>query len=549
MKSSRFHSFFCYPRLFYFQRSRYRIDLLDGMKAHIHAPLLKAIAAFILGILLMNHFGIYAYLVFIPAGILGLLSFVTSLHPFRREQFGSIALMLVFLILGAGYFHVRHTADLADDITVLEGKGLVLKGVVSRAPKTTPYGRYTWLDLMSISNNSIGHRVKAPVVAYLPQSDSSAFSIGDTLVVLADLKPATSRNEGYLAYLHKQGIFQAAYVSRTIVKAQESAGLMAQATTLRASLTQRLSQMIPDTTMAAVGAAMFLGDKSHLSQEVKQQFAQAGLSHILAVSGLHVGVIFLGLGFLFHPVNRGKRGPLVKQLLVLAGLMGYMVLTGAGAAVVRAVMMFGLVLVMKLLGQKTHLLTALSFSAWVQILWNPAVVFDVGFQLSYAAVLGIFLVLPWLERQWKGDIPVWLSHLYAGMSVTIAATLFTAPFVIHYFGTFPTWFLLSNVLVSFLGFPLILMGFFSVVAGGILPFGWIHQLLGHCCEVLLNWLVTWAEIMNSLPYSSLTKETLSPVHGWIIGGQILLAFVLFNAPSWIRLMQETGRMRKLQLAG
>lgn len=519
------------------------------MKAHIHAPLLKAIAAFILGILLMNHFGIYAYLVFIPAGILGLLSFVTSLHPFRREQFGSIALMLVFLILGAGYFHIRQVSEQTDDITVLEGKDLVLTGIVSRTPKATPYGRYTWLDLISISNDSVGHRVTAPVVAYLKESDSSTFSVGDTMIVLADLKPATSRNAGYLEYLHKQGIFQAAYISRTIVKPQETTGMMAQADLLRDQLSLTLGKMIPDSNLAAVGVAMFLGDKSNLSQEMKQRFAQAGLSHILAVSGLHVGVIFLGLGFLFHPVNRGKRGPLVKQLLVLAGLLGYMALTGAGAAVVRAVMMFGLVLVMKLLGQKTHLLTALSFSAWVQVLWNPAVVFDVGFQLSYAAVLGIFLVLPWLESQWKGNIPVWLSHLYSGMSVTIAATLFTAPFVIHYFGTFPTWFLISNVLVSFLGFPLILTGFFSVVAGGILPFSWVHELLGHCCEVLLNWLVTWAEIMNSLPYSSLTKETLSPVHGWIIGGQILFAFVLFKAPSWIRLMQETGRMRKLQLAG
>lgn len=518
------------------------------MKAHIHAPLLKAIAAFLLGILLANHIGNYAYLLLILAGILGLLSVVPTLHPFRREQFGSLTILTIFLLLGAGYFQVRQTVSKADDLTLLEGKGLILTGVVSRTPKETPYGRYTWLDLISISNDSLGHRVTAPVVAYLKASDSSEFSLGDTLLVKADLKPATSRNEGYLEYLHKQGIFQAAYISRTIVKPQERADLMAQANDLRTTLTERLSQMIPDTNMAAVGAAMFLGDKSHLSQEIKQQFAQAGLSHILAVSGLHVGVIFLGLGFLFHPVNRGKRGPLVKQLLVLAGLLGYMVLTGAGAAVVRAVMMFGLVLVMKLLGQKTHLLTALSFSAWVQVLWNPAVIFDVGFQLSYAAVLGIFLVLPWLERQWKGNIPVWLSHLYAGMSVTIAATLFTAPFVIHYFGTFPTWFLISNVLVSFLGFPLILMGFFSVVAGGLLPFGWVHEFLGQCCEVLLNWLVTWAEIMNSLPYSSLTKETLSPVHGWIIGGQILLAFVLFKAPSWARQIQEAGRMRKFQLA-
>lgn len=519
------------------------------MKAHIHAPLLKAIAAFLLGILLINHIGSVTYLLLIPAGMLALLSVIPSFHPFRREQYGSLTLLIIFLVLGAGYFHVRQTNDRPDDLTALEGENLVLRGVVSRTPKATQYGRYTWLDLISISNDSIGHRVTAPVVAYLKASDSTIFSLGDTLLVLADLKAATSRNEGYLEYLHKQGIFQAAYISKTIVKAQQHHSLMAQATDLRSTLTMRLSHMIPDTTMAAVGAAMFLGDKSDLSQEIKQQFAQAGLSHILAVSGLHVGVIFLGLGFLFHPVSRGKRGPLVKQLLVLAGLLGYMILTGAGAAVVRAVMMFGLVLVMKLLGQKTHLLTALSFSAWVQMLWNPAVVFDVGFQLSYAAVLGIFLVLPWLERQWKGDIPVWLSHLYAGMSVTIAATLFTAPFVIHYFGTFPTWFLVSNVLVSFLGFPLILMGFFSVLAGGIFPFSWVHEVLGQSCEVLLNWLVTWAQMMNSLPYSSLTQETLSPVHGWIIASQLLAAFVLFKSPAWIRWIQENVRMRKFQLAG
>ncbi len=517
------------------------------MKATIHAPLFKTAAAFLAGILLTAKIGMVVYAMLVPVVLLAAASRIRKLHPMKRDQIGSMALLGLFLVLGAAWHDVKTWNPQGGIPSQLVGERVMLRGLVDRAPKITDYGRYTWLRLESAKADSALFSLSGRCVVYLSLQDSSALAEGDTLLVLADLKVATSRNEGYLEYLHSQGIFHAAYAKQTIVLPAQHRGAMAWMAAYRTTLSERLGGLFADSSHAGIAQAMFLGDKQGLSADTKAAFARTGLSHILAVSGLHVGVIFLGLGMLFHLIRRLPQGHRIQQLLILGALLGYMVLAGAGAAVVRAVLMFGMILVVKLLGKKAHLLNVLAFSAWCQMLWDPAVIFEVGFQLSYAAVLGIFWLLPSLEKQWPKQSPLWLKNLYGGLGVTIAATLFTTPFVLYYFGTFPSWFLLSNVPVSFLAFPLILCGFLTVVLSMLCPWQAPVQGMAHICDTLIGWLNTWADICSSLPYAGLSLDTLSLAHVWIIGGQLLVVWILFRLPTWSKkgLFQFTPRSFRL----
>ncbi|MDP5172351.1 MAG: ComEC family competence protein [Bacteroidia bacterium] len=504
------------------------------MKSFIHAPLFKSAIAFLIGIALAAKLGLYAYASGILLLILMAYRLMSKGSPFYKNRIEGLVLIVVFALLGSLFQDARNQNEHNEGLAELECQRVMLRGVVDRAPKETPYGRYTWLRVDLAKLDSTLLNVSGRCVAYLGQDDNMAFEEGDTLLVQADLKPVDSRNAGYLEYLHSQHIFHAAYVKKVRVLRNEHTTWSATIDQYRNHIATKLGMAMADSVKAGIAQAMFLGDKSGLSPESKQAFAQSGLSHILAVSGLHVGVIFMGLGFLFHLISRLPGGKRWKQLCILLGLLGYMFLAGAGAAVVRAVMMFGLVLVLRLIGKRSHLLNVLAFSAWVQMLWNPGVIFDVGFQLSYSAVLGIFWLLPLLEKQWPANVPVWLKHLYSGFGVTIAATIFTTPFVLFYFGTFPTWFLISNVLVSFLAFPLILTGFIMVVLAIVSPWSAPVMWMGELSSHLIGWLEAWVEVMNALPFAKLTLDTLSPVHGWIIGGQLLLAFALFKLPGWIR---------------
>ncbi len=503
------------------------------MKALHHAPLLKVALMFLLGITVQLHLEGWAfwYLSTLCIPLVGMWWFRHA--PLRQETQKSLLLLLVFFCLGMAWSHVRQPSPDAK-WSFLEGKRAVLHGVAARHPKATPYGRYTWIRLYEASTDSVAQRGAGTLVLYLNQEDTTAFQKGDSLLVLADVRKASSKNQGYLDYLHDNAIFHMANARQIGVRTTRSDGFNQTIRELQARLGEALHHGLQDSTSLGVAKAMFLGDKQDLNKDTKAAFAATGLSHILAVSGLHVGIIFLGLGFLFHPVTRLKRGNVWKQLLVLTGILLYMMIAGAGAAVVRAVMMFGIILIIKLLGKRTHLLNALAFSAWVQMLHDPRIILDVGFQLSYSAVIGIFLVLPWLENLWPNDAPVWLKHLYSGMGVTLSATLFTTPFILYYFGTFPTWFLVSNVLVSFLAFPLILTGFFSLLVMAILPSTWLSTIMAELTGTLLDILLGWVHLVNALPVGSLTATQITPAHGWVIGAQIMVAFALFRLPVWLR---------------
>ena len=498
------------------------------MKQFIQNPLFGVLLSFMAGITGFIFVGEAIFWLVIPLSLMVIWLWTGSAHSVQRNPIRLIVLSLIFLLLG-GFHAWLHQVDLVShSIDEFEESDGIFTGVVSKAPKATPYGRYTWLDLESFQNEENGFVLGEKVVVYLQPKDSLSFGKGDTLIILGSARPATSKNQGYLDFLASVGISHSIKAKQVVLRPHQHRGLSALIEPYRHQLSSRLQSVFSDPESGVIAAAMFLGDKSSLPREIKDAFATSGLSHILAVSGLHVGVIYLGLGMLLFPLIRIPHGPKVRQVLILIGLLGYMLLAGAGPAVVRAVLMFGLLILVKLFGKKSHLLTALSFSAWIQILIDPMIISQIGFQLSYAAVLGIFWILPVIERHFSPGSPVWLKHLNSGMAVTIAASLMTAPLVWVYFGAFPTWFLVSNVFVSFLAFPMILTGFAIVVLIAICPDWGLVSLVLEGCEFMLNSLLFWANLITELPYARMQSGAIFPMHGWIISSQIILAFSFFT---------------------
>lgn len=498
------------------------------MKQVIQNPLFGALIAYMMGITGFMFCGKVLFWLFIPLCLLSVWLWTGSAHYFHKNPARLAVLFLMFVLLGGSHGYLSQPVPPSHTIEEIAECSGVFYGVVSRAPKATPYGRYTWLDLETFQNQETGVSLREKVVVYLQPKDSLAFGKGDTLSILGSATPATSKNQGYLDFLASIGINYSIKAKEVKVSHFQALGLADWIERYRTQLSSRLGSRFHDQESGSVASAMFLGDKSSLSNETKGFFASSGLSHILAVSGLHVGVIYLGLGMILFPLMRIRHGAIIRQLLILAGLLGYMMLAGAGPAVVRAVLMFGLLIVVKLFGKTSHLLTALSFSAWIQLLMDPMIICQVGFQLSYAAVLGIFWILPRIEGQFSPGAPVWIRHLNSGMAVTIAASLMTAPLVWYYFGAFPTWFLVSNILVSFLAFPMILSGFALVVMIAICPEWSLVSLLSEGCEQMLTLLLFWAKMIAELPYAKMEASAVLPIHGWIIASQIILAFSFFT---------------------
>ncbi len=201
----------------------------------------------------------------------------------------------------------------------------------------------------------------------------------------------------------------------------------------------------------AIIQALLLGQRQEISQEIYSNYAAAGVIHILAVSGLHVGIILIILHRLFKPLERLRYGRFFKTLLLLLLLWGFAVMAGLSPSVVRAVSMFSFVAIGMQLDRRTSVLNTLFMSLLVLLLINPFYISQVGFQLSYAAVFSIVLIQPHMYGMYKGNSRI-LKYLWGILSVSIAAQIGVLPLSLFYFHQFPGLFFLSNlVILPFLG--------------------------------------------------------------------------------------------------
>ena len=214
----------------------------------------------------------------------------------------------------------------------------------------------------------------------------------------------------------------------------------------RAKLLDRLSESGVDGSAYAVVAAMALGDKSQLTRELKDAYAISGASHILALSGLHLGIIYTLLSLLLSR----RRWQVTTQVVIIVSIWLFVFLVGLSASVVRSAVMVTVYALLSLGHRDKLSVNTLAFAAIVMLLFNPLSLFDVGFQLSFMAVLAILLFYPLFENLWSQ--PFLLDHrvfrwLWTMLAVSCAAQIGVAPLIAYYFGRFSCYFLLANLVV------------------------------------------------------------------------------------------------------
>lgn len=292
---------------------------------------------------------------------------------------------------------------------------------------------------------------------------------------------------------------------------------------------------ITGAEQATLGA-LTLGYKEDLDPALKRAFQRSGAAHVLAVSGLHTGIIYavllslLTIGGRRKPLYENKIGRWALSIAVIITMWGYAFLTGLTPSVVRSVVMISVVEVGRMLYRQGNTLNCVLFAAWAILLVRPLDLFSVSFQLSFAAVVAIVLLAPTIssvggyQRGWRGALQKAGSYALGLVVVSMAAQIGTLPISLYYFGQCSNYFLFTNLLVLPLAGVIVVMGFGSLVLGGIPVVGqWIAQ--GTRGVVwLLNRAVQWIE---SLPYAFTEKRiSLTAAVGLYIG--ILIFFIVYE---------------------
>jgi competence protein ComEC len=238
----------------------------------------------------------------------------------------------------------------------------------------------------------------------------------------------------------------------------------------------------------ALAEALLLGVREDMDRSQRDAFVRSGTMHVLVVSGMHVAMLYSG-GLWFFRRLFGKRTSALACGVVLIGLWAYAGLTGGSASVLRATIMCSFVGIAQLLGRRGDTLNALAASANLLMFWQPQVLFQLGFQLSFLAVLGIILLYPALVHAWRPKNFV-LRYTWALLAVTLSAQVLATPLTLYAFQAFPVWFLPANLVVCTLVNVSIYAGMIAVAlikvplvgatAGAV--FGWLLHAAQHTTE-------------------------------------------------------------------
>jgi competence protein ComEC len=336
----------------------------------------------------------------------------------------------------------------------------------------------------------------------------------------------------YKEYLLRQGIYYRQFLGKDfqVVDSLSQSGLTYFLVHLRHDIGEMLKSKIPDENSAQIALALLLGQKKELDPTIREAYTQAGVMHILAVSGLHVGIIYALFILILKPLKLKKEKARLYLLFVISIIWLYAFLTGLSPSVVRAAMMFSLLTLGQMRERPPSIYNILAFSAILMITINPDVIYEVGFQLSYLAVLGIVMIQPLILNLWLPRQKV-MEYIWQLTSVSIAAQVVTFPLSVYYFHVFPTYFLLGNLLILPLAFVIMQVGV------PLMIFGWI-PVLGDILGWMLSWLIwvqNWlAEAIRLIPGGKLDRLTMDS------SGMILVWGMLLIVAAW-----EFGSRRKL----
>ena len=309
----------------------------------------------------------------------------------------------------------------------------------------------TFQTILLIQNEKLAAPEK--VVAYFSKVGfDSTITTGDQLIILA--KSQEIRNAGnpfefdYTSFMHRRQIWFSVYLNEgTYLKTgRQVIHLSNLAEKVRDRLVAMLAEVLPNKEERSVVLALTLGYRTEIDQDTLDYFASTGAMHVLSVSGLHVALIFMILGFLLSFLKRGKFGPIIFSAVMIIFLWIYAFISGFSPSVQRATVMFTFVIIGNSIRRPVNIYNSLTASALFLILLNPNVLFDVGFQLSYLAIFGIVLIQPVLFNIFELTNPI-LKWIWSLFTVSVAAQISTFPLGIFYFNQFSNVFWLSNFVV------------------------------------------------------------------------------------------------------
>jgi competence protein ComEC len=392
--------------------------------------------------------------------------------------------------------------------------------------------KQSYKTIASVQAVLLGHSIsKASGKIFLYfQKDSTAQHLhyGNQLLLYKALQPVKNTgNPGcfdYQRYCTFQGISHQVYLKQgeyVALKIENENLFRKYLLSTREKIVALLKKYIPGPREAGLAEAMLIGYKDDLDKGLVQSYSNTGVVHVIAISGLHMGLIYWLLTLLCKPLSNRTIGKIIQPLLIIAGLWLFSFIAGGSPSVLRSAVMFTCLVIGSHLNRKTSIYNSLAASAFLLLCYDPFWLWDAGFQLSYAAVLSLAVFYKPIYNLLFVPNKI-LDVLWKSVSVTLAAQILTVPVSVYLFHQFPNLFLFANLLAVPLSGIIIIGEILLCLAGA---FSFVATFIGYLLHHTIYWLNTFIETVSSLPFATMSDLQINLP-------QLFCLYLFISAIAW-----------------
>lgn len=461
-------------------------------------PFVRILLAFTIGIVweeIYNHaWQVYATCIMFMMLIIGLN------HRFSKTITSpithGIAYFSLFICLGACCISIEKTKQKLSHFSDQTYSAILVQ--TFQKPQKTNYGwKAEAMAIAYFKNSTLAKPCRGKVLLFAPQKTQFPLKYGTQFIIKSGIQEIVSNNNpgsfNFKTFMQRKGIYHQCFLKENaalVFNKDQGMEILQKIFYFQDFIHQTLQKNLIDRNDIAMAEALLYGYDKDIDEEISDAFSKTGTLHVLAVSGMHVGLIFALLGWLLKPILSFPRGKIWIASLQVIGIWVYALICGLSPSILRACVMFSFVILGKQLKRSSNPFNSLSAAGFLLLTLQPFMLYNVGFQLSFAAVAGILGFYPYLNLMFQFKYTI-MNEIWKIIAISLAAQTLTLPISIYYFHQFPNYFLLANLIIIPLSTLIIYGGILLLVLS---PFEYLANWLG----ILLGKLITftsWLSVM------------------------------------------------------
>lgn len=439
-------------------------------------PFLKILLPYLIGIILFLNLAYHPvyHLMFLFLCIFYIILSILKKNKsgiyIQAEQY-FIYLLFVFLAFETTYLQNEiHIKKHYTKIIKEESKTHYILAAVSSTPSETTNKTKIPVDIESISEDGENWQaVRGKSIIYIPKQRHDQLQFNDRFIIKSSFieihEPVNPYEFDYSAYLKRKNIFHVVYLNdnEALIKLRKKSFSWYQfGDYLQLKVIEILKESGLNQLSFSICTALLVGYDDEIDQDTLNSFSHSGTLHVLSVSGLHTGIIYGMILFLFQIFDKEDRYKKVKCYTTILSLFTLVCITGFAPAVLRASLMLSIIIIGKTFFKQVNSFNTLFLSAFIILLFNPTLIYDLGFILSYLAVFGIMYLFPKINTLYHPENKI-LQWVWSSTVLSVSATLFTLPITFYYFHQFPLWFILSNLIIVPISMLVMILTFLLII--------------------------------------------------------------------------------------